>query len=242
MKKHELREQGFSVEERFQKKRRINIIWLIFTVLMIAGTYIALFASIGYSPVNAGSTPMDIDINPGKIPVYFIMLIFFVFFYFILKLAMTLIFCKDKHNSVKLKTIEEKSLPMFPVCFCREAFKIWQTVVIYIVPIIIVYALMFILCGFQPVDTIFYRDIPFEDVDAGYMTMLFFMLFFMGLDMTLIAYTLYFKIKEKIDYIAIDYHIYGVTLFKKTYVKFNKKPGRYLKDNSKYMNEGKFRL
>ena len=242
MKKHELREQGFSVEEIFPKKRTINILWLIFTGLMIVGTYIALFAVIGYSPNRAGSSPIDIGVNFGKIPVYFIELIIFIFVYFGLKLAAALIFCKDKDNSAKLKTIEEKTLPIFPVCFCREAFKVWQTVVMYAAPLIFVYACMFFLCMFQPVDVILGGARAFEEVDAGYMTMLFFMSFFMAFDITLIAYTLYFKIKNKIDYISVEYHIYGVTLYKKTYVKFNRKPGKYLKTNSKYIDEGKFKL
>jgi len=213
---------------------------------MIIGTYIALTAAIGYSPVRAktGGSPIDIDADSSKIPLYIIELIFAVFFYFGLKLVMTLLFCNDRQNSARLKTLEEKSLPIFPVCFCREAFKIWQTAVIYIVPLIIVYSFMFLLCIFDPVDIFINGGTPFEEVDAGYMTMLFFMSFFMAFDLTLIAYTLYFKIKEKIDYIAIDYHIYGVTLFRKTYVRFNKKPAdRYLrKSNNKSIENGKFKL
>lgn len=243
MKKYELREQGFSVEERFPKKRAINIVWLIFTVLMIAGTYIVLTAAIGYSPPGEGaSSPIDVGVNILKLPIYFIELIVSVFIYFALKLAVTLIFCADKNHSTQLKTINEKTLPIFPICYCREAFKIWQTAVMYIAPIIIVYAYMFLLCVFPPIDVISGSAFPFDEVEAGYMAMLFFMSFFMAFDLTLVAYTLYFKIKEKIDYISIDYHIYGVTLFKKTYVKFSKKPGRYLKTNSKYMDEGKFRF
>jgi len=241
MKKYELREQGFSVEERTQRKRPINILWLIFTVLMIIGTYIVLIATIGYSPAKAGGSPIDIDVNYGKIFVYFGVLIIAVLLYYGLKLFMTLLFCRDKENSACLKTLQDKSLPIFPVCFCREAFKVWQIVVMYLTPIIIIYALMFFLCIFPPIDVLFFGEVPFESVDAGYMTMLFFMAFFMSFDLTLIVYALFFKIKDKVDYISADHHIYVVTLFKQTYVRLNRNKNKYLKDNSKFLDNGKFR-
>ena len=243
MKKYELREQGFSVEERFPNKRTINTVWLIFTVAIIIGTFIMLFATIEYSPAKAVNSPIDIGVDTLKIPVYIITLVLAVLFYFALKLVVTLMFCRDKINSVKLKTIEEKTLPIFPICYCREAFKIWQTVVIYIVPVTIMYSLMFLLCVFPPVDVFLNNAVPFEEIDAGYMIVLFFVTFFIAFDLTLIAYTLYFKITDKINYIAVDYHIYGVTLFRQTYVKFNRKRtyNKYLTENSKYLESGKFK-
>jgi len=201
---------------------------------------------IGYTPINANpGRPIDVDVDMEKIPVYFITLIISVFAYFFLKLGMTLIFCRDKYNSTRLKTLEESKLPIFPVCFCREAFKIWQTVVMYAIPIIIIYVFMFMLCIFPPIDVFLYGTMPFEEVDAGYMTMLFFMSFFFAFDLTLIAYTLFYKVKNRINYIAVDYHIYGVTLFRKTYVKFKKKPvNRFLvnEENDKYIENGKFKF
>ena len=102
---------------------------------------------------------------------------------------------------------------------------------------------MFFLCIFPPIDVLFFGEVPFEFVDGGYMTMLFFMSFFISFDLTLITYVLFFKIKDKIDYIAADHHIYVVTLFKQTYVRLNRKSNKnkYLKTNSEYMENGKFR-
>ena len=51
----------------------------------------------------------------------------------------------------------------------------------------------------------------------------FFMLFFMVFDLTLVIYILIVKIKDKPDYIAIDHHVYGYTVFKKTYVRFSRR-------------------
>jgi len=245
MTKQNLRENGYFAEERFPKKRMINIAWLIFTLILIIGSYIALTLTIGYSPAKVpdGGTPLDVYVNPMKIPLYPAVLIFAIWGYFFLKLGMTLIFCQDKDNTTKLKFLKDKTFPDFPVCHCREAFKIWQTAVMYLVPVIIVYAFMFILCGFSPINTFVYGDRPFEEIDTGYMTMLFFVSFFMAFDLTLIAYAVFMRVKHKIDYIAVDYHIYGVTLYKKTYVRFDmKKPtGRYLKKgDGKLTENGKF--
>ncbi|MCL2158218.1 MAG: hypothetical protein FWH48_02290 [Oscillospiraceae bacterium] len=235
MKKYELREQGFSILEKTPKKRMINVLWLIFTLLLIVGTYVALTFLIGYSPEGSSpGAPIDIDANVAMIPVYFIVLVLCVFVYFFLKLGATLLFCRDRENSARLKMLEDQSLPIFPVCFCREALRTWQTVFIYGAPIAAVYAFMFWLCGLG-------GSVPFETVDAGFMCMLFFMSFFMGLDLTLVAYSLFYKIKEKTDYISIDYHIYGVTLFKKTYVKFKRRPNKFLHENNKLIDNGKFR-
>jgi len=244
MKKYELREQGFSAEERTQKKRMVNILWLVFTILIIAGTYIALTAPIGYTPPEfAGyGSPIAVEVNSFKIPVYFTALIVSVFSYYGLKLVMTLIFCRDKKNSAKLKTLHDKSLPVFPVCFCREAFKVWQIAVMYLIPVIAVYACMFLLCVFPPIDVLFNGVKPFNAVDGGYMTILFFLSFFLSFDLTFITYALFFKIKDKINYIAADQHIYVVTLFRQTFVRTKRKQSnRYLrKGNDKKVQNGKF--
>ena len=76
------------------------------------------------------------------------------------------------------------------------------------------------------------------------MIILAFMWFFMAFDLTAVLYVLYFKFKEKIDYIAIDHHIFDVTLFRGSYVKFSdkkKSQGKYLNTgNGKYLENGKF--
>ncbi|MCL2160184.1 MAG: hypothetical protein FWH48_12315, partial [Oscillospiraceae bacterium] len=88
MKKYELREQGFSILEKTPKKRMINVLWLIFTLLLIVGTYVALTFLIGYSPEGSSpGAPIDIDANVAMIPVYFIVLVLCVFVYFFLKLG-----------------------------------------------------------------------------------------------------------------------------------------------------------
>ena len=118
----------------------------------------------------------------------------------------TLPFCSEK-NSVKLKFLEIKSMP---ICFCREAFTVWQTVVIYLAPAAVIYSLLFTMC-------------LLAEAGPGIMIILFFISFFLAFDLTLVVYVLYFKVKEKAEYIAIDHHVYGMTLFNKAYILENKK-------------------
>ena len=54
---------------------------------------------------------------------------------------------------------------------------------------------------------------------VGFMTMLFLMSFFLAWDLVLITYVMAYKIKNKVNYVAINHHIYDLTLYKGTYIK-----------------------
>ena len=97
-----------------------------------------------------------------------------------------------------------------PICYCREALRVWQTVLIYLVPFILMYSLYLFLC----VNYIAY---------PAFIVIFFFMMFFMGFDLTLVIYVLCVKIKEKPDYISIDHHIFSYTLYNKSYVRFSRR-------------------
>ena len=56
-----------------------------------------------------------------------------------------------------------------------------------------------------------------------YIIMLFFMGFFMAYDATLVLYVLFYKIKDRMDYVSVDHHVYYLTLYKKPRVKAEKK-------------------
>ena len=218
--KFDLRDQGCSVEERFANKPLVTLLWIGFMILIIAFTLTLMFALIGWfgpsyvrdSGSDINRSPIEFELNPGAIPLYLIEFIFFMFLYFGIRHLLTMFFCTDRVNSVKLKILENKGLP---ICHCREGLKVGQTVLIYIAPVIIVYISMFII-------SITMVEMIFETVEAGFLTMLLFMTFFMAFDLTLIVYVLTIKIRDKIDYIALDNHIYKMTLYKITYVR-NKK-------------------
>jgi len=144
--------------------------------------------------------------------VFIIYFILFLFIYLALKLIITSIFCKNKDkDSIKIKFLEGYS--RMPVCHCREVLKVWQTLLIYFVPFVLVYTGMFYLC---------YKEM------GWYGPVLFFLLFIMTFDLLPVIYVLYYKIRYGMDYVSVDRHVYEMTLFSKTYIRENKKAKKRL--------------
>ena len=207
--KHDLRANGFSVEERETKKFISTMLWVAIAVLIIAGTFGMIMAVVGWIAPESGS-PIDYYFDAGSIPLGLLAFVLCLLGYFGIRFVLTLLFCHDRYNSVRLTILDDNHLP---ICQCREALKVWQTVVIYIVPVVVVYVLMLRMTGFWfPLEKI-------EYINFGFLTMLFFMTFFLAFDLTLVIYVLFIKIKDKVDYIAIDHHVYKMTLYKETYVR-----------------------
>jgi len=237
MVKSDLRENGFFETSKYPKKLGVNVTWIITTAFLIIGSFSGITFVLEFLFGGADGEPPD-DIlmfileSFGRVPFfgpffalmgYVIFFILLLFAYLFLKLFMTILFSHQSGN-IKLKLLEYKGIP---ICSCREAFKVWQTVLIYLAPIILMYSLYIFLC---------------LRYQAIFILMLFFMLFFMSFDLTLVFYVIGFKIKHKIDYISIDYHIYDVTLYKQTYIKVRKKPiSRFLiLESEKNIANGKF--
>ena len=215
MVKFDLREQAFSIEERITKKFIVNMLWVIIALVMIFGTVITIMLTVGHVDWRPGgnSNPIDVTSSIEAIPMNLLMTLGLLILYFALKLGMTVLFCSDKINSINLKVLENKGMP---VCFCREALKTWQTVVMYLVPVVIVYGAMAAIAVYQ----------VYVSMEYGFLTMLLFMSFFLAFDLALIFCVLFIKIKEKIDYISINYHVYEITLYKRTLVTFGGKAGQ----------------
>ena len=210
MKKNELREHGFSIEERIPKKFTVNVLWFGIMVFMVVGTFLLIFATVGYvnrvNPMNGFTPVLPVLDNISEVPKNIFFTLILLVIYFALKLFLSIIFSSDRLNSVRLKILEGN---VMPICFCAEALEIWQIIVIYLTPVIVVYGLMFGLCAFQ-IHMI---------MEYGLMLMTILVSFFFAFDLTLVIYLLRIKIKEKIDYIAINHHVYEMTLFKSTYVR-----------------------
>ena len=204
MVKFDLRQQGFSMEERLTKKSIVNILWVVTALVMIFGTFTAIILNVGFVYYGNGPVNLEPTSDPGQIPIHFLMALGLLILYFALKLLMTIIFCYDKRNSIQLKVLEKG----MPVCFCREALKTWQTVLIYLVPFIIIYGAMAGVCTYQVL----------LEMEYGFFVMFFIISFFLAFDFALVIYVLGMRFKEKFDYVSIDYHIYEVTLYKNTYV------------------------
>ena len=211
--KNDLRERGYYSVEKIPKQSGITVTWVLLTVFIMAVTFVSAFMIVGSVTVEGRSDSLlwFLDAN---IMLLIAALILAVFMYLALKLIITLLFCSDKTHSVKLKFLEIKSMP---VCFCREAFTVWQTVMIYLTPAAVIYSLVFAMC-------------LMADAGPGIMVILFFISFFLAFDLTLVAYVLYLKVKEKAEYIAVDHHVYGITVFNKTYIRENKQNKRAKKN------------
>jgi len=68
------------------------------------------------------------------------------------------------------------------------------------------YSLIFFLC-------------VISGAGAAYIIILFFMGFFIAYDLTLVLHVIFYKIKDGMEYVSIDHHVYYMTLYKKTYIR-----------------------
>jgi hypothetical protein len=203
--KSDLRERGYYSVEKIPKQSGITVMWILLALFIMVSTFVSAFMIIGSVTVEGRGRSLLAFLDANIMPLI-AALILAIFVYLALKLIVTLLFCTDKTHSVKLKFLEIKSMP---ICFCREAFKVWQTVVIYLAPASIIYSLVFVMC-------------LLAEAGPGIMLILFFISFFLAFDLTLVVYVLYLKVKEKAEYIAIDHHVYGITLFSKPYIRENR--------------------
>lgn len=213
MVKYELRKQGYSITEHYQNHMIVGIMLLVLTFLLIASM---LFTTSIFKEILGSN---QINISPENMNVFaylfylitnglgywgfLIIMCLFYFLYLGIKLLMTVSASNNKADSTKLKILEMKGMP---ICYSKEAFTVKETVVIYIVPILFMYSLNFVL-----------SVITF---DPFILTMSYFMCFLFAFDLTVVLYTLFFKIIYKMDYIAVDFHVYQVTLYKRTHAKF----------------------
>ena len=118
--------------------------------------------------------------------------------FYIMKAILTSVCCfNDKKVYLKLTTNTG-----MPVWACRETFKPWQIILIYSSPVILLYPVLLIL-GIISGGEIYL------------LVLIIIMSFLMSYDIALIIYVLFLKI-YKPDYIALDNHVYNLTLYYKT--------------------------
>ena len=212
MLKYDLRQQDYSMRDKAPNQLIITMVWVFLTIFLIIGTFTFVFMNVG-SRLGNESDPLAYFYEAlGPFSLLIIMVGPLVL-YMILKFFMTLLFCHSiAHSSIHLKILEGTAMP---VCFCREAFKVWQTVLMYFVPVVLIYSAIFWLC-------------VTSGANAMYMILLFFMTFYIAYDLTLVLYVLLYKLIYRIDYISIDHHVYFMTLYNKSYVRETKKAKKML--------------
>ena len=207
MLKYTLRQQNFQMRDKEPNKELISFVWVFLTIFIIAGTFSAVLKIVGMDFGN-GVDPLDKFFEYLGAVGYFVVLVAALLLYMALKLFFTLLFCHSTaKSSIHLKILEGTAMP---VCFCREAFTVGQTLLMYCVPAVMMYSLIFYLC-------------VLSGAGAVYIVILFFMGFYLAYDLTAVLYVLFYKIKDKMDYISIDHHVYYLTLYKKTYIKSTNK-------------------
>ena len=205
--KYELRQKDYAMRDKEPYPTMVTFIWVALTIFVIAGTFSLVLGFVGKN-IGDGFDPLAKFFEAMGIFGYFIVIVGTLILYMLLKFTVTLLFCHaTAASSIHLKILEGTAMP---VCFCREAFTVWQTLLMYCAPIALVYSLILYLC-------------IISGAGAAYMITLFFMGFYMAYDLTLVLYVLFYKIKDRMDYISIDHHVYYLTLYKKTYIKTNKK-------------------
>ena len=198
MLRYNLLENGYHFEVIEPKKRIINFLWAVFSLFFIVPViliYLVIFTG-GIEDILNISL-LYIDLNNSIINIMFIMI---PVIYFIAKEILTALFRSDPGQNTEAKLYSNTEIP---ITVFREAFKTRQIIIIYLVPQIIMYPLLFIL-GIL------------SDGNINLLILIFIMSFFMAFDLTLVIYVLLLKIRYNTDYIALNNHIYSMTLYSRT--------------------------
>ena len=206
MKKHVIREMGLEPVDKIAngwQKLIIIIFWLVLSASIIAVTFSSLVKIVKLlnpppDDYYIASQGIDISWQEGLLTFHLITLLGTFVVWLLLKSVMATLFCEDKVHGVKIKFLENS---VVPTSYCSEGMKIWQMVLVYLVPVVSIYIAMFILCILM-------------DAEGGFMTVFCLVSLFMVLDIELIAYMLILKIKDKAKYISVNNHIYNITVFK----------------------------
>jgi hypothetical protein len=217
--KNDLRKNGFSEDYKEPRESPISVIWTILTLTIIA---VSFFGVLNLAKEFRGEDAID----PLMLIIGFIFglfglpigivvfLLLFLAVYFALKTIMTLLVCKDKINSIRIRILKGRGIP---VCYCKEALKVWQTVLIYIAPVAFMY----------------FSLLTLSIISGGshilYLPMIVLLSLLMAFDLTLVLHVLFYKVKDGIDYISIENHVYQMTMFKKPVEENKKVTGRLKK-------------
>jgi hypothetical protein len=206
MLKNELREKGFDGQEKIPSGWIIGLLWVALAVIMITLSIqgsLAAAAAIGISAESELNYLMEFNENVfdfmGDVSPIIILFVLCLVLYFAFKCIVSRLFCEGK-NSVDL--VMKNAVPM---CLCREALKIWQIVLIHVIPGFIIYVPLFILSVFS----------AFDKGYGIYSTNIIILSLFISLDLTLVVYISFIKMITRAEYISIDRHIYNITLFNK---------------------------
>ncbi|MCL1859431.1 MAG: DUF5050 domain-containing protein [Oscillospiraceae bacterium] len=200
MLRNDLLDENYHFEIVEPKKIIINLIWFVFAALFIVPALLLYFA-IFTEAIESLNLPLPyIEFN--------IMILNFIFIaapviYFLLKEILTYILGSDKSGATEMKLYTNVEMPINAY---RDAFKTWQIIIIYLIPMIFMYPLICIV----------------SIISGGNINLLILavvMSFFMSFDLTLVIYVLFLKIRYNAEYIAMNKHVYSLSLYSKESIK-----------------------
>lgn len=196
MLRNNLLDNNYNFEPKEPKHSIIGLIWMLLFIFIMASFIIILIINI--KPIDADPNPAE-EVEAVKKIISNAVLVAMLILYFFLKFKITSLFCINKKQNVNMKIVEDLGLP---VCACREALKTKQFVFIYTIPIVLNYLLMCL-------SNIFFGG------GGEYIFSVFIMSLLMSFDLTLVVYLLYLQKKYKFDYLAINNHVYKLTMYTK---------------------------
>ena len=191
MLRNDLLEKNYHFEKKEPGKAVINILWLFFAALFVAPAVLIFGVLLKDDSETLIFDAAVINIIFAAAPLI----------YFGVKAALTALFCSDD-KKVYLKLTKNTGMPVWA---CREAFQAWQIILMYLPPVVLIYPILLILS-------------MMSGGEISLLVLIIIMSFFMTYDLTLIIYLLFLKKMYKPDYIAIDEHVYTLTLYYKTYI------------------------
>jgi hypothetical protein len=192
MSRSDLLNRDYRFEVKEPKKAVINAIWASLALPFMAFSVLLFFAIMVGSFDNM-SLPY-IEFNAYVINVIFIAA---PFAYFIFKDIMTSSFCSNSDNVIKADLSLKTEMPAWNY---REAFKAWQIIVIHLVPAVSMYP---VLLGLGVL----------SGGEISLLILVLIMTFFITSDLTLVIYILFSKVRHNAEYIAINNHVYSLTLY-----------------------------
>ena len=192
MLRNELLNNGYHFDLIEPKKRIINILWTFFIILFLVPVIWIYLLLIGGDIDNIIIPYVDFDIS-----VINVMIIMIPVLYLISKEIITSIFRSGQSKNIENKLYSNSEMPMITY---REAFKGWQIILIYLIPLIFMYPLLFIIS-------------IMSGGNVNLLILIFIMSFLMSFDLTLVIYVFFLNIRYKFDYIAVNNNIYSLTLY-----------------------------
>ena len=183
------------------KKPVINFLWTAFAALFIVPVLFLYFLIF-----NDSLADIPLPYIEFHIAVINAMFIVMPAVYLILKEATTSLFCYDRDRNIELKL---HSVTDIPINAYREAFKSWQLMISHSAPSAVMYPLLI-------------ATIIMSGGNINLLIVAFIMSFLMAFDFALATYILFVKLRHNAGYIALNNHIYSLTLYSKTYVKTKK--------------------